>query len=876
MRKKPSSLYLRYSIWLTACAVIVLIILLALTVYNVRERAIIDLFCAQQSVIAHQNASRIEESIQRVEKDMVLLSKMVSSNFITQDEKRQRIQAFSDEHHDIVLFLVELDEHDRIVYGYPQDAATRLHGGTIDDHALHHALKKMHHTYTGILRFPEQRVADSDVLPRDTIGIGVPVFSGNATYDGAVVALLSLETIIPQFATSEQTFSNEIWLFDEYGKIVFHPDQDMIGTDLNTLSQIEHISARIFLYNPQHYSELTLSMNTRLVKYILAHGSFRIGTARWWFVLATPRSEILGPIRKASLNIILGAIGLIVVVLVTATSIARYDVKRLRLKEEFKRLKEREEWQGKLLREKMTIEGIIEGSPVPTFVLDKHHTVILWNHACTELTGYDSKEMIGTDKYYMPFYDSKRPVLADLIIDEDAQNFTTYYSEGKVKEFESIQGAYQAMEHFKNLNGKDRHLHFLAAPIYDEKGEIVAAIETFLDVTNEVELTRSLQEYAETLQSEVNENIRLREDMEELLNYLQSIIESLPDKIFDLSKDGVVKYVSKPRVNWRGNHAADGKHFSEFVAPEHRDFVTERWEDAQKGIFTPYELEVVTRKGEKRNLLITPGPVKGTDRYVLVQRDITELKELEKKYYESQKLAAIGQLSAGIAHEVRNPLSSIKMSLQILEKRLQPTGNDLKRFRIAEREVEHLEKLVNDVLIYARPSDPKKEPSHMPSIIEQALALVEKSFKDKAIQVLKEYPQDMEVICVDPSMIVQALINILQNAADAMDSGGELVISLKDENESVVMEIADNGCGIDEEDFPHLFNPFFSRKSYGTGLGLTQVRKIIDQHNGTIEVISTKDIGTRFVIILPKSTEVIREKGQKDAPFIGQDEKGQM
>ena len=317
----------------------------------------------------------------------------------------------------------------------------------------------------------------------------------------------------------------------------------------------------------------------------------------------------------------------------------------------------------------MTIDGIIEGSPVPTFVIDKDHKVILWNRACTDLTGYSSKVMVGTSNFFQPFYDTRRPLIADFIIDQNIEDFSLYYGEIKVKKSEFIQGAYESIKYFKNLNGRGRHLHFMAAPIYNEKGEITSAIETFLDVTKEVELTRSLQEYAESLQNELGENIRLNKETEYLYNYLGNIVESLPDKIFDLSKDGIINYVSKQTIMGRDVETEiKGKHFTEFVEPHHRDYMISKWENAQKGIFTPYELDVVTRKGEKRNLLITPRPVKGTNRYVLVQRDITEFKELEKKYYESQKLAAIGQLSAGIAHEVRNPLSSIKMSLQILGK----------------------------------------------------------------------------------------------------------------------------------------------------------------------------------------------------------------
>jgi len=858
MRKKRNSSYLRYSIWLTACIVIVLIILLAITVYTVHERTIIELFSAQKSTIAHHIASRLEETITAYEKTLTVFASKNSASSVTRQARKDTIKDLSNELGNGMMLLVEIDANDGIVAGYPQGCVSGSQGITIDDLALTHTLKKLHQVYAGEIRFPTECVAFSEHTQEKALGIGVPLLAEDLTYDGAVVAFFSLQKMVEAITRNDRGFPNGIWLVDESGKIVFHPDQNLVGKKLDDLTQTKNTPARIFLYNPRNYSELTLYHENRSETFILAHEPFRIGSAMWWFVLATPYDQILSPIRKASLNIILGAVGLIAVVLITATSIARYDVRRLRLKEEYKRLKEREAWQARLLREKMTIEGIIEGSPVPTFVVDRNHEIILWNHACTELTGYTAEEMIGTHDHYKPFYESKRPLLADLIINRDEQSISAYYRSSKLREFGSIRGAYQAVEHFRNLNGKDRHLHFLAAPILDENGEIVAAIETFLDVSNEIELTRSLQEYAETLQSEVDENIRLREEMKDLLNYLQSIIESLPDKIFDLGRDGIVRYVSRPRVQEYEDHRQKGRHFTELVAPEHREIVLKRWEDAQKGIFTPYELEVITRKGEKRDLLITPAPVKGTDRFLLVQRDVTELKELEKKYYESQKLAAIGQLSAGIAHEVRNPLSSIKMSLQILEKRMSPEGNDLKRFKIAQREVEHLEKLVNDVLIYAKPSDPQREPSDIGLIIEQALALVEKSLGEKTIEARKNYPQDMERISVDPSMLIHALINILQNAIDAMAVQGKLEISVADDAHSMVIDISDNGCGIDERDLPHLFNPFFTKKSYGTGLGLTQVSKIIEQHGGKIVVISSQGVGTRFVITLPResSTEV--------------------
>lgn len=517
----------------------------------------------------------------------------------------------------------------------------------------------------------------------------------------------------------------------------------------------------------------------------------------------------------------------------------------------------------KNLRLIKTIEGVIEGSPIPTFVIDRDHRITFWNKACAELVGYQAAEMIGTDRQYMPFYPEKRPVIADLILADDIEGLGKYYGKKRVQKSTVIEGAYEARDYYKNLGGQSRYLYFLAAPIRDEKGEIIAAIETLQDVSREEEMAAHLKEYAETLHDELSENVRLRQEIEAVYNYLRSIVDSSPDTMFDLSSDGIINYISGNLKTERGFifKESKGKPFTEFVAPEHRALALAVWEDVKKGIYQPFEIEAREKDGSKRNLLITPRPVEGTDRYVFVQRDITEFKNLEKKFYESEKLAAIGQLSAGIAHEVRNPLSSIKMSLQILEKRMQPEGNDLKRFRIAQREVGHLEELVNDVLIYAKPAVPKKESSDIRRIVENALALVERLVTDKNIDIQTDFDEALPLLHVDSAMLEQAFLNIYRNAVDAMEMNGVLRTTARrtgSDPAQLQIIVEDNGCGIDAADLPHVFNPFFTRKKYGTGLGMTQVKKIIDLNMGSIEISSKTAEGTRVTVTFP-----VHQEGQR-------------
>jgi len=539
--------------------------------------------------------------------------------------------------------------------------------------------------------------------------------------------------------------------------------------------------------------------------------------------------------------------GEIIAAIETLQDVTREREMELSLKEHAESLKAELEKNVQL---RSTIEGIIEGTPIPMFVIDRDHRIILWNRACEELTGFKAAEMVGTDGQYRPFYAEKRPVIADLIVDRDVRGLEKYYGKKQVQKSSVVEGAFEAGDFYENLGGKRRHLYFLAAPIYDEKGEIIAAVETLQDVTREREMELNLTEYAETLRNELDENISLRKDIENLYNYLQSILESSPDRIIDLGGDGTIRYVS---------HGFDvgkvtGRHFSDLVNPEHRAYLLERWEDIKRGVYKPFEIQFTAGDGSKRDLLITARPIKGTDRFIVVQRDITDFKDLEQKFYESQKLAAVGQLSAGIAHEVRNPLSSIKMSLQILEKRMNPQDNDLKRFKIAQREVEHLEKLVSDILVFARPAEPEMAPGDINQFLKYSLHLAEKEIAEKRVRVENRFDDKVPRMLFDPAMLQQAFLNLYLNAIDAMEAGGKLSISSRltdGDGKSVSIEVADSGAGIEADVLPHVFNPFFTTKNYGTGLGLSQVKKIIDLHSGNIDITSKKGSGTKVTVTLP-------------------------
>jgi PAS domain S-box-containing protein len=835
-----------------SAAVIILILLLALTVNSAREKEMVELFSHQQFAHVKNTATRMTDVFLQVEKNIALFSNFKPDLQKPSAEMDHYYKILSAGWGNTLNAIVFFDAAGRVNDIYPPNIPVLVN---LSDHFK--IIRNQQKSYLGLAITEQWNVAG---LKDRYLIIGSPLQGQDGNFAGAWIASFSLTAVVDKYEKQARyNEMGEVWLVDEKQQIIVHNDPAFIGKNIqDLLSNDKGTPVDLSSDNGDYFEAIVRQSDKKQQRSVVAFHPLQAGDKKWILCVITPYSQVISPVRKTFVYTLFISLLLILVVIVAGISFAYKEGKRLRVKEGKKRLREREDWQEKLLREKKIMEGIIEGSPIPSFVINNAHKVILWNRACTELTGYSAEDMLGTNNQYKPFYPTKRPVIADLAIDNEREDLSKYYGVKQIKKSDNVLGAYEVIDYFENLGGRSRFLYFLAAPIYDEKGEIIAAIETLQDISREKEMTRSLNEYAETLQNELVENIELRRQIEELYNYLQSIINSLPDKIYEIDENGIINYMSSG-LKKGGTQTRDfkGKYFIDFVTPGYEEIVLSKWQDAKKGIYDSYEIEATGKDGRKHNLLITTSPVTGINHFILVQRDITEFKNLEKELYESQKLSALGQLSAGIAHEIRNPLSSIKMSLQILAKRMSPEGNDLKRFKIAEKEVEHLEMLVNNILAFAKPVEPKKSPIALSKILEQAIALSEKGITDKKIEIQTEY-NDIPLVTVDAHMMADAFLNIIRNAVEASKEHGKIIVSLHyfdETRQSVAVEIKDNGSGIDAEDMPHIFNPFFTRKNYGTGLGLSLVKKIIDIHQGTVDISSKKNEGTKVLVILPLGTE---------------------
>ena len=231
---------------------------------------------------------------------------------------------------------------------------------------------------------------------------------------------------------------------------------------------------------------------------------------------------------------------------------------------------------------------------------------------------------------------------------------------------------------------------------------------------------------------------------------------------------------------------------------------------------------------------------------------LQSLRAAEEKVVAAERLAAVGQVAAGIAHEVRNPLSAIKMSAQLLRQRLRELDPDAaESAEVMLAEVARLEVIIDDLLTFARPTEPRLEAGDVNAVIGEVLDFMARQLEHAGVAVGRDLADDLPPVPLDPQRVRQVVLNLVLNAAEAMPNGGTLTARTRAGGGAVVAEIEDTGGGIAPEVAGRIFEPFFTTKRGGSGLGLGVSRTIIEAHGGTIR-FEPLEHGTRFIFTIPR------------------------
>lgn len=490
-------------------------------------------------------------------------------------------------------------------------------------------------------------------------------------------------------------------------------------------------------------------------------------------------------------------------------------------------LKKSQALEHQVAEDRRELQEILDSIPDVVMVIDKDQKVERTNARFEEVTGTSREDAIGKyccDVYCMMSEEMLR-----------AQGMCPFKEVMRTGKPVSLIRYYPA----SGDDDEESYHEITATPIRNEAGEIVRLVKTARPVT---------------------EQVRLKRETEEREQRFRQFLDAAHDLIVMKDIGGRYFFINQQAAALMGKSPED---FIGRTDPEVLPLkLARRIMDQDRKVME--EMRHVSREERlvvagKRYYLDTvrlplldyKGEVMGV---ASISRDITSHKRLERELVESERLAAVGKLAAGVAHEINNPLTGILTFTESLLLDSAPDDPRREDYGVIMRETMRCRQIVRDLLDYSRLERPKRELSELNRLVERAVSLVDKQAEFHDIRFETEFTDSLPRVSVDPNQIQQMILNLVINAKDAMDKEGTITLrtSAGGPGGPVTVEVADHGCGIRKDKLKTIFEPFYTTKgAEGNGLGLPVVKSIVEQHGGSVEVESEVGKGTVFRINLP-------------------------
>ncbi len=519
--------------------------------------------------------------------------------------------------------------------------------------------------------------------------------------------------------------------------------------------------------------------------------------------------------------------------------------------------------------------AIVQGSPIPQFVLGQDHKVISWNMALEKYTGISEKSVVGTSEHWRAFYPAPRPSLADLVIDEREEPIAYWYA-GKYRSSDLVAGAYEATDFFPAMGEHGKWLHFTAAAIRGADGKIIGAVETLADITE--------QKLAEEA---------TRAARQQLLD----IIEFLPDATFVVNQEKKVIAWNRAIEEMTGVRKEDiiGQGDFAYALPlygERRPLLMDLVGSTDSDLRSKYEnfcvkgntlyaeafVPLCGGRGAYLGAVASPLLDREGNQVGAIQsiRDLTERKRAEEDLLKMQeqlrqaaKMEAIGRLAGGIAHDFNNQLTIVQGYCNLLLNGLSQGSSESELVREILRAAERSAQLTSQLLAFGRKQMLHPEVLDLNEVLEKLRDPLARMIGED-IHLEVQVAPDVWKLEIDRNQLEQVIINLAINARDAMPGGGRLTIEAGNavvdstyvlrhmdasEGHYVRLRVRDTGAGMDEPTRRKIFEPFFTTKPVGegTGLGLAMVYGFVKQSGGHVDVLSEPGHGTCFNIYFPRS-----------------------
>lgn len=347
---------------------------------------------------------------------------------------------------------------------------------------------------------------------------------------------------------------------------------------------------------------------------------------------------------------------------------------------------------------------------------------------------------------------------------------------------------------------------------------------------------------------DMTERVNMEEEILETQEKYRFLVEYSNDTIGMVTQKGFWTYINnegKKLFGFTSSKEMIGTSLHDYTPPSEHSTLDDFLQTKQS---VNFEMNLIrtdaqTRKAE---IQLIPTTFKSRRVYQIIIKDVTGQRKTEEKLQNAEKLSVVGQLAAGIAHEIRNPLTAIKGFTQLLKEERQGEFAD-----VILTELERIEEIVNDLLVLAKPQIAEMEETNLITVVKSVITLLNsQAVMENILIELSNTLPEFHVKC-ERDKIKQVLINIIKNSIEAMPSGGKINVDIRQENNFVIISVEDEGIGIPEERLAKLGEPFYSTKEKGTGLGIMICKKIIKNHGGNMYINSKENEGTTVKILLP-------------------------
>lgn len=601
-----------------------------------------------------------------------------------------------------------------------------------------------------------------------------------------------------------------------------------------------------------------------------------------------------------------------------------YEIQRLR--RQLKELKQseikRQRAEKEIRESEQRLSSVVSRSPIPAFVIGKDHRILYWNKALEELTKIKAKDAIGTSQQWRAFYSKKRPCMADLLVSREQEKISKWYT-GKYTRSKLLDEAYEAIDFFPELGNQGKWLRFTAAIIRNETGELIGAIETLEDITRRKkakeallkaheeleervrERTVELARANEALLTELMERHKTQKALKQTTDHLSLLLESLPIISYTRKAEGdfAITFVSNTIEEITGYppqcFIEEENFWRDHIHPDDQArIVADLQAGREKGTHRySYRFRVMddSYRWFSDYWRIVQHPSGSTSYIVGAWQDVTEDKRIRQEgelrlqqMIQTHKLTALGEVVAGVAHEINNPVSFIAYNVPILEAIWNTVETILSRSSVHHPDWEkrglsyeevcsnmreiieafkiganRISRVVTSLKEFSRSDETaQKKMVAVPDVIAGALVIVGAQVRRTVSKIDQEISEKVPLLSGHFQKIEQVIANLLINAHQAIEPGQKGSITIRcryiERLKAVVVDIEDNGKGIERKNLEHIFDPFFTtrRELDGTGLGLSISYGLVKEHHGFISVLSRPGKGSRFSIYLPVNSEM--------------------